>query len=53
MPPQQPRERANKVKKRNYFTQYSKTAQTVLENILTKNADVGVQEIESIQVLKV
>jgi type I restriction enzyme R subunit len=47
------KERANNVKKRHYFTKYSDTAQTVLENLLTKYADVGVQEIESMQVLKV
>lgn len=47
------KERANNVKKRNYFTKYSGTAKTVLENLLTKYADVGVQEIESMQVLKV
>ncbi|MEZ9198535.1 EcoAI/FtnUII family type I restriction enzme subunit R [Shewanella sp. 10N.286.54.B9] len=46
-------ERANNVKKRNYFTKYSDTAQAVLENLLVKYADVGVQEIESMQVLKV
>lgn len=47
------KERANNVKKRNYFTKYSDTAQTVLDNLLNKYADVGVQEIESMQVLKV
>lgn len=47
------KERANNVKKRNYFTKYSETAQTVLDNLLTKYADVGVQEIENKQVLKV
>ncbi|MEZ9558792.1 EcoAI/FtnUII family type I restriction enzme subunit R [Vibrio splendidus] len=47
------KERANNVKKRNYFTKYSDTAQTVLDSLLTKYADVGVQEIESMQVLKV
>ena len=47
------KERANNVKKRNYFTKYSDTAQTVLVNLLTKYADVGVQEIENMQVLKV
>ena len=47
------KDRANNVKKRNYFTKYSDTAQTVLDNLLTKYADVGVQEIESMQVLKV
>lgn len=47
------KERVNNVKKRNYFTKYSDTAQIVLDNLLTKYADVGVQEIESMQVLKV
>jgi len=46
-------ERANNVKKRNYFTKYSDTAHTVLDNLLIKYADVGVQEIENLQVLKV
>jgi type I restriction enzyme R subunit len=47
------RERASKVKKHNYFTQYSETAETVLNNLLTKYTDIGVQEIKSMQVLKV
>jgi type I restriction enzyme R subunit len=47
------KERANNVRKRNYFTKYSDTAQTVLDNLLTKYADVGVQEIESKDALKV
>jgi len=52
-PPLTRAERANNVKKRHYFTKYSDTAQTVLDNLLTKYADVGVQEIENMQVLKV
>ncbi len=52
-PPLTRKERANNVKKRNYFTKYSDTAQAVLQNLLLKYADVGVQEIESMQVLKV
>ena len=52
-PPLTRQERANNVKKRNYFTKYSDTAQAVLKNLLLKYADVGVQEIESMQVLKV
>ncbi|MDO6620147.1 EcoAI/FtnUII family type I restriction enzme subunit R [Shewanella sp. 6_MG-2023] len=52
-PPLTRKERANNVKKRNYFTKYSDTAQAVLNNLLVKYADVGVQEIESMQVLKV
>ncbi|GIU14561.1 type I restriction-modification enzyme R subunit C-terminal domain-containing protein, partial [Shewanella morhuae] len=52
-PPLTRAERANNVKKRNYFTKYSDTAQAVLENLLVKYADVGVQEIENRQILKV
>ena len=52
-PPLTRKERADNVQKRNYFTKYSGTAQTVLENLLLKYADVGVQEIESMQALKV
>lgn len=47
------KERANNVKKRNYFTKYSDTAQTVLSTLLDKYADGGVTELESIHVLKV
>ncbi len=47
------KERAENVKKRNYFTKYSDTAQTVLNTLLDKYADEGVQEIESTNVLKV
>lgn len=47
------KERANNVKKRNYFTKYSDTAQTVLNILLDKYADGGVTELESIHVLKV
>ncbi|TDO99580.1 EcoAI/FtnUII family type I restriction enzme subunit R [Marinomonas balearica] len=53
MPPLTRKERAQNVKKRNYFTKYSETAQQVLNNLLDKYADAGVQEIESMQVLKV
>ncbi len=52
-PPLTRKERADNVQKRNYFTKYSGTAHTVLENLLLKYADVGVQEIESMQALKV
>lgn len=51
-PPLTRKERADNVRKRNYFTKYSEAAQTVLDNLLDKYADAGVQEIESIQVLK-
>ena len=47
------KERAQNVKKRNYFTKYTETAQSVLNNLLDKYADEGVKEIENIHVLKV
>ncbi|MDO6453857.1 DEAD/DEAH box helicase family protein [Neptunomonas phycophila] len=52
-PPLTRQERANNVKKRNYFTKYSDTAQKVLDALLDKYADAGVKEIESLDVLKV
>ena len=52
-PPLTRKERANNVKKRDYFTKYSEQAQTVLNALLDKYADAGVTEIESIHVLKV
>ncbi len=52
-PPLTRKERAENVKKRNYFTKYSDTAQTVLSTLLEKYADAGVQEIENKNVLKV
>jgi type I restriction enzyme R subunit len=47
------RERADNVKKRHYFAKYSETAQKVLNTLLDKYADIGVSEIETINVLKV
>jgi len=47
------KERANNVKKRNYFTKYSETAQKVLNTLLDKYSDAGVSEIENVHVLKV
>ncbi len=52
-PPLTRKERAESVKKRNYFTKYSDTAQTVLNSLLEKYADAGVLEIENKNVLKV
>ncbi|MEQ5727464.1 DEAD/DEAH box helicase family protein [Providencia rettgeri] len=51
-PPLTRKERADNVRKRNYFTKYSEPAQHVLNTLLDKYADEGVQEIEDIQVLK-
>ena len=52
-PPLTRRERADNVKKRNYFTKYNETAQQVLTNLLDKYADQGVCEIETKEALKV
>ncbi len=52
-PPLTRKERANNVKKRNYFTKYEGMAKEVLEALLDKYADVGVQELESKDALKV
>lgn len=45
-------ERANNVKKRNYFAKYSGVARTVLETLLNKYMNEGITELESMQVLK-
>jgi type I restriction enzyme R subunit len=52
-PPLTRKERANKVKKRNYFTKYGEQARKVLEALLDKYADEGITNIESIDILKV
>lgn len=52
-PPLTRKERANNVKKRNYFTKYGTQARKVLETLLDKYADEGVENIESIEVLRV
>jgi type I restriction enzyme R subunit len=46
------KERANNVKKRNYFTKYGKKAQTVLNSLLDKYAEDGLLTIETTEVLK-
>ncbi len=52
-PPLTRKERAENVKKRNYFSKYSESAQVVLNALLDKYADNGIVEIESKDVLKV
>lgn len=52
-PPLTRKERANNVKKRNYFTKYSEQARKVLETLLDKYTDEGVTNLESLEVLKV
>jgi type I restriction enzyme R subunit len=51
-PPLSRRERANNVKKRNYFTKYGEQARKVLEVLLEKYADEGIENIESMDVLR-
>ncbi|MDO8366218.1 MAG: type I restriction-modification enzyme R subunit C-terminal domain-containing protein, partial [Saprospiraceae bacterium] len=52
-PPLSRKERANQVRKRNYFTQYGDQAKKVLEALLDKYADEGISNIESLEVLRV
>jgi len=51
-PPLTRKERANKVKKRNYFTKYGEQARAVLTALLDKYADEGISTLESARVLK-
>ena len=51
-PPLTRRERANKVRKRNYFTKYGEQARAVLSALLDKYADEGLGTLESAKVLR-
>lgn len=50
-PPLTRRERADNVKKRNYFAKYGEQARKVLETLLEKYADTGIENIEDIKIL--
>lgn len=50
-PPLTRKERAEQVKKRNYFAKYGEQAKQVLEALLDKYADTGVENIEDIKIL--
>jgi type I restriction enzyme R subunit len=50
-PPLTRRERAEQVKKRNYFAKYGGQARKVLESLLEKYADTGIENIEDIKIL--
>lgn len=52
-PPLTRSERADSVKKRNYFSKYGDQARQVLEALLDKYADEGIENIESLDVLNV
>jgi type I restriction enzyme, R subunit len=52
-PPLTRKERANSVKKRNYFTKYGEQAKKVLDALLDKYADEGIATIENTEVLSI
>lgn len=51
-PPLTRRERAERVKKRNYFTKYGDRARAVLDALLDKYSDEGISTIEDAKVLR-
>lgn len=53
MPALTRRERAEQVKKRNYFNKYGEKARNVLNALLDKYASEGIENIEELAVLKV
>ena len=52
-PPLTRKERADGVRKRDVFANYGDKARAVLEALLTKYADSGIQTVESMEILKV
>ena len=52
-PPLTRRERANNVKKRNYFGKYEGKAREVLEALLDKYAENGILDFESANILEI
>ena len=52
-PPLTRAERVNNVKKRDYFTKYGEQTKKVLEALLDKYADEGIENIEDIKILTV
>jgi type I restriction enzyme R subunit len=51
-PPLTRKERVENIKKRNYFTKYEGKARAVIEKLLAKYADEGIETIENISVLR-
>lgn len=51
-PPLSRKERAENVRKRNYFTKYGEQARKVLDALLDKYADTGIENIEDLKVLQ-
>jgi type I restriction enzyme R subunit len=52
-PPLSRRERAEAVRKKNYFSKFGEKARAVLTALLDKYADSGIENIESMDVLRV
>ncbi|NLO28961.1 MAG: DEAD/DEAH box helicase family protein, partial [Methanosarcina mazei] len=52
-PPLSRKERAERVKKSSYFSEYGKQAQEVLDALLDKYADDGIENLEDMSVLKI
>lgn len=53
MPPLTRKERADNVKKRNYFAKYGEAAKAVLEVLIEKYADEGLENLENIEILRI
>ena len=51
-PPLTRKERADNVRKRDYFTRYGEKAQAVLNALLEKYADTGIENLEDMSVLQ-
>jgi len=47
------RERAKNVKKRNYFTKYGEKARKVIDALLDKYADEGIENLEDLAILRI
>lgn len=47
------RERAENVKKRNYFTKYGEKARRIIDALLDKYADEGIENIEDLDILRI
>ena len=52
-PPKTRRERAIGLKSKNYFSEYSKQCQNIIDILLDKYSDQGIENLEDINVLKV
>ncbi|MBM3435929.1 MAG: DEAD/DEAH box helicase [Bacteroidetes bacterium] len=53
MPALTRRERVENVKKRNYFAKYGKKAREIIETLLDKYADEGIEDIEDLAILRI